>query len=117
TTGGLVGHWTFDAQDMTQTIADVTGNGNNGSTTNATTGTTTAVGRIGQALALGTTGQIDIKDANLNITTVMTLAFWIKGLANANTSVLLTKDRALTSGWIVQSDASLQPYIRVDTAG
>ena len=49
-TEGLTGHWTFDGPDMTNNVADVSGNGRNGYLVNFTS-TTTAIGKVGQALS------------------------------------------------------------------
>lgn len=46
---GLVGHWTFDGPDMISNVADVSGQGNHG-TLEGQTSTTTAIGKLGQAL-------------------------------------------------------------------
>lgn len=48
---GLVGEWTFDGKDMFNgQIMDVSGNSNNGSMINMSTGTSRVAGQIGQAL-------------------------------------------------------------------
>jgi len=50
---GLVGHWTFDGQDMTPNVRDRSGQGNHGGLilgASGNTATTTAIGAIGQAL-------------------------------------------------------------------
>jgi hypothetical protein len=47
---GLIGHWTFDGKDMIDNVADVSGQGNNGSLVGQTS-TTTAIGVMGQALS------------------------------------------------------------------
>jgi len=46
---GLVGHWTFDGKDMNPNARDRSGQGNHGNLTGFTS-TTTAPGKIGQAL-------------------------------------------------------------------
>lgn len=46
---GLVGHWTFDGEDLIENAADRSGQGNTGYLEGFTS-TTTAPGRIGQAL-------------------------------------------------------------------
>jgi hypothetical protein len=51
--GGLVGHWTFDGQDMnwnTKTAIDSSGSGNNGDIGDFSTTASPAQGRLGQAL-------------------------------------------------------------------
>ncbi|GMU73881.1 MAG: hypothetical protein AMXMBFR44_0800 [Candidatus Campbellbacteria bacterium] len=46
---GLVGHWTFDGKHMTPNVRDTSGQANHGALANFSA-TTTAIGRIGQAL-------------------------------------------------------------------
>lgn len=52
-TSGLVGHWTFDAQDISGTTVTDRGTGGNNGTI---TGTTKTVGKLGQALSFGGDG-------------------------------------------------------------
>ncbi len=47
---GLLGHWTFDGSKLTQNVADSSGAGNNAFLTSGFTSTTTAAGKLGQAL-------------------------------------------------------------------
>ena len=50
---GLVGHWTFDGKDMYTNVKDTSGQGNNGDLilgASGNTSTTTAPGKLGQAL-------------------------------------------------------------------
>jgi hypothetical protein len=67
---GLVGHWTFDGYDMLQNVADVSGQGNNGSLQGQTS-TSTVIGKLGQALSFGNGSSIDI-------TSAITISAWIK---------------------------------------
>jgi len=48
---GLVGWWTMDGPDTLTNIADKSGSGNNGSFSHGGSGTTTAPGRVGQAMS------------------------------------------------------------------
>jgi len=72
---GLVGHWTFDGKTMYQNVQDVSGTGNTGYISGQTS-TTTAPGRIGQALDFdGVNDQVLIPTF---VTTVRSIAFWMK---------------------------------------
>jgi len=57
---GLVGHWTFDGPDMISNVADVSGQENHG-TVEGQTSTTTAIGKLGQALEFdGSDDYVDV---------------------------------------------------------
>ncbi len=57
---GLVGWWTFDGPDILTNVADKSGSGNNGSLIHGGSGTTTAPGKVGQALSFdGTDDYVD----------------------------------------------------------
>ncbi|MFA6315415.1 MAG: LamG domain-containing protein [Candidatus Paceibacterota bacterium] len=79
-TTGLIGHWTFDGKDMLQNVADKSGQGNNGKIIGQAA-TTTAAGKIGQALSfdgsddyvdLGTASTYDLSSGSF------TLSAWVK---------------------------------------
>jgi len=74
---GLVGHWTFDAQDMSGERAyDRSGNNNTGILTN---GPARVSGKLGQALRFdGTTGIGIDNSANLGESSQITLSAWVK---------------------------------------
>lgn len=80
-TEGLVGHWTFDGNDMVgnQTARDMSGNGNNGTLTN---GPKRAMGKIGQALEFdGSNDYVSIQDNavfNLSLSDAYTWSTWIR---------------------------------------
>jgi hypothetical protein len=76
---GLVGHWTFDGPDMVSNVADVSGQGNNGTLVNFTS-TTTVIGKLGQALEFdGVDDNVDVgNDASLDPTTEMSIGVWFK---------------------------------------
>ena len=80
---GLVGHWTFDGQDMDNGVEDRSGNGNTG-VINGQTSTTTAPGTIGQALEFdGSDDYVDVgSDTALNLTSDLTIAAWVKPTDN-----------------------------------
>jgi hypothetical protein len=71
---GLVGGWSFDAGSGA-TVADMSGNGNNGTIT----GATWVAGRYGSALSFnGSSNIVNVPaSASLNLTNSMTLAAWI----------------------------------------
>ena len=74
-TTGLVGHWTFDGPDMTSNVADISGQGNNGSLSGQTA-TSTSKGVLGQALEFD--GTDDYVDVGTGPSSVLTVSFWIK---------------------------------------
>jgi len=88
-TSDLVGHWTFDGPDMLTNVADVSGQGNNGSLMGQTS-TTTVGGIIGQALEIQgrntspNDSHVIIPNSVLNGQTDVTTAMWIKtGVASS----------------------------------
>jgi hypothetical protein len=117
----LVGHWTFDATDISGTTAfDRSGQGNNGTIINAATQTT---GKVGGALNFnGGSKYVTIPDsANLDLPNTVTISFWINpsasyvgyavgiinkwtGTANANYVMYYF---GTTSG----EDRQLRPYV------
>src|SRR5438093_440840 len=52
-TDGLVGWWTFDGSDITTSIVDRSGNGNNGGFVGGATSSAKVIGKLGQALNFG----------------------------------------------------------------
>jgi len=83
-TGGLVGHWTFNGQDMdwastTAEALDRSGNSNNGNVVN---GATPVIGISGQGLEFD--GVDDYVDASNVYDGVKTVAFWIKADGTAD---------------------------------
>lgn len=75
---GLVGHWTFDGKDMTSNVADASGNGNDGALTGQAA-TTTAVGKLGQALEFdGSDDQISVPSFSDISGSPLTIAAWVK---------------------------------------
>ncbi|MBP9757325.1 MAG: LamG domain-containing protein [Candidatus Pacebacteria bacterium] len=77
---GLAGHWTFDGPDITTSILDKSGNGNNGYFYGSPTSSKKVIGKLGQALSFnGSTNHVDLgKPAALNITGAITLSAWVK---------------------------------------
>ncbi len=77
---GLIGYWTFDGKNMTNTTAtDLTGNGNTGTLTNMTATSSVIIGKIGQALNFnGSTNYLSVANSsNFNLSS-MSISFWIK---------------------------------------
>jgi hypothetical protein len=103
-TTGLVGHWTFDGPDITTSVLDKSGNGNNGGFVGGATSSARVIGKLGQALNFngstaaimsGTSGVAD----NLN---AMSVALWFK-TTDTSAQVLFSKgsDYNVSAGWYV----------------
>lgn len=75
---GLVGHWTFNGPDMTPNVRDRSGQGNHGNLIGQTS-TTTAPGKLGQALDFdGVNDLVRVTDSSsLDITTSVTVSAWV----------------------------------------
>ena len=82
---GVVAAYGFDTGSGTA-VTDQSGNGNNGTLTNATWAGATA-GRFGNALSFnGTNAFVSIPDSNsLDLTTGMTIEAWVNPTALGNT--------------------------------
>jgi hypothetical protein len=82
-TPGLVAAYSFDAGSGT-TVADLSGNGNNGTIANATWSTN---GKFGSALSFnGTNSMVTVPDsASLDLTNGMTLEAWVNPAATGTT--------------------------------
>ncbi len=78
---GLVGHWSFDGKDMTQNVADKSGSGNTGRLVGFTS-TSTALGKIGQALKFdGSDDRTTVTDNSsfdLRTNDVVSVFAWVK---------------------------------------
>jgi hypothetical protein len=105
-TSGLVGWWTFDGPDMLTNVADRSGQGNTGNLILGLSGnisTTTAPGRVGQALSFdGVDDYVSISSLNLSGTNVVTLAFWMKRPSfsvNKNTFEFTTNFNSFSDGF------------------
>jgi len=79
--GGLVAAYGFEAGSGTA-VADSSGNGNNGTISNATW---TTAGKFGNALSFnGTSARVNVPDsASLHLTTGMTLEAWVRPTASS----------------------------------
>lgn len=109
-TNGLVGYWTFDGADMTATQAlDKSGNSNAGTLT----GTTKAIGKLGQALSFN--GSSDVISMGASYNGVKTVAFWTKP-ASTTQSILdlnATATVDISSG-VVRGNNFSTPTVYVD---
>ncbi len=87
---GLVGHWTFDGNDInwnTNTVTDKSGNGNTGSIINMSTTTSPVRGKIGQAIHFdGSSGYVS-RSSDYGITAYpFSLSGWIKTTSSTTAS-------------------------------
>ncbi len=97
---GLVGHWTFDGRDLGPNVLDRSGSANHGNAVYGSTGqtsTSTAPGKIGQALNFdGVSDYVGIADnSSLQLATALTTSVWFKvngTCAGGNGRSLLRKD-------------------------
>jgi hypothetical protein len=73
-TSGLVGHWTFDGDDVSGTTAkDVSGSGNNGTIS----GATSISGKLGSALSFdGMSNHINVDPMLYSIDNKLTVSYW-----------------------------------------
>ncbi len=97
---GLVGYWTFDGNTInwrTNTFNDISGNGNNATTTTMSTSTSPVAGKIGQALKFNASGYLTISDsASLDPTAAVSMSVWANTNVVANGQVI-SKYNALSS--------------------
>ena len=84
-TSGLVGWWTMDGPDTLTNIADKSGQGDTGNLIHGGSGTTTAPGKVGQALTFD--GVNDYVTLGASYNGVQSVAFWIQ----VSTSTTLQK--------------------------
>lgn len=82
---GLVGWWTMDGPDMLTNVADKSGQGDTGTLLHSGSGTTTAPGRVGQALSFD--GINDYVTMGASYNGVQSVVFWIQ----VSTSTTLQK--------------------------
>ncbi len=79
---GLVGHWTFDGKNMTNTTAlDSSGNGRTGTLTNMTGSSSKIVGKLGQGLRFdGSNDLVNIpyNGIDFEYTQPITISAWVK---------------------------------------
>ena len=76
-TSGIIAHYTFDGKDMYQNVADVSGGGNHGALFGQAA-TTTAIGKIGQALNFdGTDDYVKVSHATLFDLSDFSYSVWV----------------------------------------
>jgi hypothetical protein len=103
-TNGLIGHWTFDGKDMTPNVRDISGQGNH-ATISGQSATTTAIGKIGQALGFdGSNDYVDIPDIIEGLSQV-TFSTWVK-----------VNDVSGTTLYIVEQSGASSDPIQIDYA-
>jgi hypothetical protein len=98
---GLIGHWTFDGKDTrwsgatTGTTSDVSGYGNDGALTNMYRSTSTARGKLGQAVQFSGTGpaSVIISDSP-TFTNIKSISGWYKIATSANMSLPFINHRS-----------------------
>ncbi len=91
--GGVVAHWSFDGKDIYNNISDLSGNGNHGFL-NGQTSTTTAMGKMGQAINLKETADyIDVGDMSaIESVSRASWSLWVKpGEFNATEPCFICK--------------------------
>lgn len=106
---GLVGHWTFDGKDMVPNVRDVSGRGYNAILHNYTS-TTTAAGKLGQALNFdGTNDDVLVTPTSPTsaglLTTTTTIAVWIRPNSVSGEHVIYHTG---TLWWVAQNGSLLQ---------
>lgn len=82
-TNGLVGHWTFDGNDIKWSdtsleIKDVSGNGNHGDAAGSLATTSVVPGKLGQGLSFNGTSDYISAPLDLSSTQTVTVSFWFK---------------------------------------
>ena len=85
---GLVGWWTMDGPDIITNIGDRSGQGNNGSLIGQTS-TTTAPGRIGQALSFDGVNDTVVLGGAMTLPTSRTYSLWVKPSNATNLYVVM----------------------------
>jgi len=91
---GLIGYWTMDGKDLHQNVYDSSGNGHHGNLRDAAAGegaTTTAPGRIGQALRLnGSSDHVNLGTSVLGLggppTGEFSISVWFKRNGTGDTA-------------------------------
>ncbi|MBI2610307.1 hypothetical protein HYW53_04050 [Candidatus Giovannonibacteria bacterium] len=108
---GLVGSWSFDGKDMSQSpnnvfALDNSGNANNGKLKNMATSSARLAGKIGQALSFD--GTDDYVNAGNVSSSVKTVAFWVKAATSTNAGNIMdlngTANITLSNGTITANN-------------
>ncbi len=103
-TSGLVGHWTFNGEDMdwassTAEALDRSGQGNHGDII----GATAVIGKVGQGLEFdGSDDCVELTD--LDVASSMTVSAWVNLNSTASEQIIIRKtqvsDGSLTNYWL-----------------
>jgi hypothetical protein len=117
-TDGLIAHWTMDGKDMTPNIRDVSTGGNHGNLSGQTS-TTTAIGKLGQALSFD--GVDDCATTAFTPSTAIgtgafTVSYWVYPLVTPSGTVYHFGSYNGSSGLHFGSNSSRQLVSRILTA-
>jgi hypothetical protein len=78
-TNGLVGYWTFDGADVRNSVADKSGNGNNGGFAGSATSSAVTPGKLGQALNFnGSSNYVQVPYTSSLQPTNVSVGAWFK---------------------------------------
>jgi hypothetical protein len=109
---GLVGYWTFDGPTInwrTNTVADMSGQGNTGTLINMSTTTSPVAGKIGQALSFnGTSNYVQTPNSSsIKPSLPITISAWIKLKSSPNGSTIFTSDSLPSNyaGYLLKVDS------------
>lgn len=97
---GIVGHWTFDGKDTTNTTAtDVSGQNNTGTFTGFTRATNAKAGKLGQGMNFdGVNDYVNIGvDPKFDGASAITISAWIKPNASMNDSAIVGKSTVVAN--------------------
>ncbi len=112
---GPVGYWKMDdhVKGASQTIVDISGNGNNGTTYNHTD-CSQAQGKYGGACSFdGTDDYVSVADANSLDTGMLTVSFWMNPKAfSGNEQDLITKWGTSWGIWKANTASNLVMYFK-----
>jgi hypothetical protein len=100
---GLIGRWTFDGNEITTSVVDSSGQGNNGGFVGGATSSAKVQGKLGQGLRFdGVDDYVNMGDINvMDALTKITVSAWIKASSNgANTGfgAILSKSDCSANG-------------------
>jgi Concanavalin A-like lectin/glucanases superfamily len=82
---GLVGYWTFDGGSIdwrTNTVRDMSGNGNTGSLISMSTTSSPTLGKSGQALNFGGAGRVQVLDSF--VPTAYSISAWVNATSTVD---------------------------------
>jgi len=96
-TNGLVGYWTFDGNDMVPNVLDVSGQGNHGDIVGQTS-TTTAIGKVGQALEFDNSDDYVQTPTGVKNLNDFSTSMWFKTNSTDEYNVLMWEGEAAGNG-------------------